>query len=140
MKKSYLIMFLSVLFFSFSASAQVKVEKKQTSKKSTKTVKAIATEKADTKEETFTVYGNCNMCKRAIEGNAMLLKGVSTAKWDKATDQLTVSFDSNTISLNDIKQKIADIGYDSDTHRAKDEVYNNLPGCCQYDRPEIKVD
>ena len=42
------------------------------------------------------------------------------------------------ITLDEIKQKIADVGYDSDTHRAKDAIYAALPGCCQYDRPKMK--
>ncbi|MFT5383041.1 MAG: mercuric ion binding protein, partial [Saprospiraceae bacterium] len=92
------------------------------------------------KKEVFTVYGNCNMCKRAIEGNVKLLAGINEAVWNKETDQMTVSFDPKVITFDAIKQKIADTGYDSDTHRATKEAYNNLPGCCQYDRPEIKVD
>lgn len=91
-------------------------------------------------KEVFTVYGNCNMCKRAIEGNVVLLAGIHEAVWDKKTDQMTVSFDPELITLDLIKQKIAAVGYDSDTHRATLEAYNNLPGCCQYDRPEIKID
>lgn len=85
--------------------------------------------------EVFTVYGNCGMCERTIEGSLKDVEGVTHADWDKKTDQMTVSYDPTLISLDAIKQKIADVGYDSDTHRAKMEVYNNLPGCCQYERP-----
>ena len=86
----------------------------------------------------FKVYGNCGMCKRTIEGALKDVKGVGAAEWDMETGQMTVTFNPHKISLNDIKQKIADVGYDSDTHRAKDEVYNSLPGCCQYERPKTK--
>ncbi|MEZ4950950.1 MAG: heavy-metal-associated domain-containing protein [Saprospiraceae bacterium] len=86
--------------------------------------------------EVFTVYGNCGMCERTIEGSLKDVEGVTIADWDRETDQMKVSFNPSVIALDDIKQKIADVGYDSDTHRAKDEVYNSLPGCCQYDRPE----
>ncbi|MBK7342988.1 MAG: hypothetical protein IPJ06_07755 [Saprospiraceae bacterium] len=41
---------------------------------------------------------------------------------------MTVSFNPTVISFDQIKQRIADVGYDSDSHRATDEVYNNLPG------------
>ena len=86
--------------------------------------------------ETFTVYGNCGMCKRTIEGSLKAEVGISEAIWDIESGEMKVSFDSKSISLEDIKQKIAHVGYDTDTHRAKVDVYNNLPGCCQYDRPE----
>ncbi|MCB0662003.1 MAG: heavy-metal-associated domain-containing protein [Saprospiraceae bacterium] len=86
--------------------------------------------------EIFTVYGNCGMCERTIEGSLKDVEGVTLADWDRETDKMKVSFNPSVIALEDIKQKIADVGYDSDTHRAKDEVYNSLPGCCQYDRPE----
>jgi len=76
------------------------------------------------------------MCERTIEGSLKDVDGVTLADWDKETDQMTVSFNSEVITLDAIKQKIVDVGYDSDTHRAKDEVYNSLPGCCQYERPK----
>ena len=88
------------------------------------------------KKEVFTVYGNCGMCERTIEGSLKDVEGVSLADWDKETDLMTVEFDPAIITLDAIKQKIADVGYDSDTHRAKDEVYNSLPGCCHYERPK----
>jgi copper chaperone CopZ len=90
----------------------------------------------DTISEVFTVYGNCGMCERTIEGLLKDVQGVFKADWDRETDQMKVSFNPQEIALDAIKQKIADVGYDSDTHRAKDEVYNSLPECCQYDRPE----
>jgi len=89
----------------------------------------------DTTEE-FMVYGNCGMCKKTIESSLSDVDGVSVAEWDVKSEQMTVSFNADKISLDDIKQKIADVGYDSESHRAKDVVYNELHGCCQYDRPE----
>jgi copper chaperone CopZ len=91
---------------------------------------------AELKKETFTVYGNCGMCERTIEGALNGVNGVILADWEQETDQIIVSFNPKVITLGVIKQKIADVGYDSDTHRAKDEVYSNLHGCCQYERPK----
>ena len=34
----------------------------------------------------------------------------------------------------EIAKRIALAGYDSELVKAKDEDYDNLPGCCQYDR------
>ena len=87
------------------------------------------------KIDTFTVYGNCGMCKRTIEGSLATTKGVSYGIWDQETHVMTVKYKTKKINLDQIKQIIADAGYDSDTHRAETEVYNNLHGCCQYDRP-----
>ena len=87
------------------------------------------------KIDTFTVYGNCGMCKRTIEGSLATAKGVSYGIWDQETHVMTVKYKTKKINLDQIKQIIADAGYDSDTHRAETEVYNNLHGCCQYDRP-----
>lgn len=97
-----------------------------------------ATSAANTKTETFKVYGNCGMCKRTIEKAAQKESSVTTADWDVKSKVLTVSYDPAKTNTKKIKQQIADAGYDSETHRAKDEVYSNLHFCCQYDRPTKK--
>ena len=86
---------------------------------------------------------------------AMMSAGTEAGMMDKGEQQMMENvFEMQSVSVTsamtareslvyfllqdteeDIKQKIADVGYDSDSHRAKDEVYNSLPGCCQYDRP-----
>ena len=76
------------------------------------------------------------MCKKTIEASLADVKGIAWAEWDVETSEMTVKFDPEVISLDKIKQKIASVGYDSDSHRANDEVYNNLHECCKYDRPE----
>ena len=86
------------------------------------------------KEEKIKVYGNCGMCKKNIE-KASTEKGVSKTIWDKNTDIATITIDSKKTTIDDVLKKIAAAGYDSDKYRAKDEVYNDLHGCCQYDRP-----
>lgn len=88
--------------------------------------------------EKFTVYGNCGMCETTIEDALNMTKGVVYADWIVETKLLTVKYDTTKLSLEEIKQKVADVGYDSDSHRAKDAVYNKLHGCCQYDRPKGK--
>jgi copper chaperone CopZ len=89
----------------------------------------------DSKTETFKVYGNCGMCKKTIEGSLSSVEGVSSAIWNSDTKMLKVTFDAHEISLDEIKQKIAAVGYDTDKFRAPDKVYNGLMGCCQYERP-----
>ena len=99
---------------------------------------SCSSESENTAKETakFKVYGNCEMCKETIEASLAGAEGIEEANWNVETNEMTVSFDSEVITLDKIKQKIADVGYDSDSHRAKDEVYNNLHGCCKYERPK----
>lgn len=87
-------------------------------------------------EQTFTVYGNCGMCKKTIEGSLSGVDGVASAEWNMENDQMTVIFNDSKISLKEVKQKIAGVGYDMDDVRADDEVYNKLHACCKYERPE----
>ncbi len=84
--------------------------------------------------ETFKVYGNCGMCKEHIEGALKKKDGVFKKDWDKDTKMITVTYDTSKITLTQIKQKIADAGYDSDEIHATDEAYNKLHKCCQYAR------
>lgn len=91
---------------------------------------------SQTKQTTeFKVYGNCGMCENRIEKAADII-GVEKAEWDKETKMIHISYDSAKVDLAQIHQKIADAGHDTELTSAKDEVYNKLPACCKYDRPE----
>lgn len=83
---------------------------------------------------TFTVYGNCGMCKTRIEKAATGVKGVKKATWDADKQQIEVVYNTKKTSLIAIHEAIAAVGHDTDQRRAKDEVYNNLHGCCKYER------
>lgn len=84
--------------------------------------------------DTFKVYGNCDMCKSKIEGALKKKDGIISKRWDVKAKTITVSFDTNKINVKEIGQKIADVGYDNEYANAKDEVYNKLHTCCQYER------
>mgnify|MGYP000229943975 CR=1 FL=1 len=58
------------------------------------------------KTETFKVYGNCGMCEKTIEASLKNVKGIEKADWNKETKMMEVTFDSEVISLKEIKQKI----------------------------------
>ena len=96
------------------------------------------TEILDNKTETFKVYGNCGMCEKTIEGSLKSIKGIEKADWNKETKMMEATFDPAVISLKEIKQKIATVGYDTDEVRATNKAYNGLARCCQYERPESK--
>lgn len=94
-----------------------------------KTAKAAATEQT----ETFLVLGNCGMCQRIIE-KAAIAAGASKATWDVDNDQLTATFDPAKTSADAIQKAVALAGYDNVGYKAPDAVYNDLHGCCKYDR------
>ena len=87
-------------------------------------------------KDIFMVYGNCGMCERRIEGALANVKGVHSADWDVETKVLTVQYDDEAISLDEIKKNVAAAGHDTDKFRAEKKVYDKLPGCCPYDRPK----
>ena len=87
------------------------------------------------KSTTFKVYGNCGMCKTKIEEAVNGTTGIYSATWDTKSKKMTVVYNPTKKTLSEIKQQIADVGYDSESHRAKKETYDGLHGCCKYERP-----
>ena len=67
-----------------------------------------------------------------IDGAADKLKSLG-----KEPDIVIGDFDSTKISLSQIKNKIAAVGYDTKEARAEESVYLSLPGCCQYDHSMV---
>ena len=88
---------------------------------------------AQSKIDSIKVRGNCTMCKKKIE-TALKVPGVSAASWSPETKVLKVSYDSSVITNDQIQQKVAAVGYDTQKFKASDEAYNKLHGCCQYER------
>ena len=98
------------------------------------------------KTETVKIYGNCGMCETKIE-NAGNIKKVAQVDWDQDSKMATLTYDATKTNPDEILKRIALVGYDSDKFLAPDDVYDNLHGCCQYDRvakvpvkEEIKVE
>ena len=85
------------------------------------------------KTESFRVWGNCGMCKKNIE-NAVFQKNIAIARWNAETQLVVLFFDSTQTKSDILLKKIADAGYDNDKFTADDKTYNNLHGCCQYER------
>ncbi len=75
------------------------------------------------------------MCKKTIEAAANSVEGVESATWDKEKKQITVVY-TNKTTLMDIHKAIASAGYDTEKVKADKKAYNNLAGCCQYDREQ----
>ena len=77
------------------------------------------------------VSGNCEMCKETIE-EALKIPGIRKASWDPEMKILEVDFDPGKISLREIRQKVADAGYDTDSLKADAKAYSELHECCRY--------
>jgi len=88
----------------------------------------------DKVKEKFKVWGNCGMCNEIITTTAKSVDGVLSAKWSPEKKIMVVKFDSEKTTLDDIQKKIASVGYDTEKYKSKDEVYDKLHYCCQYDR------
>jgi len=87
------------------------------------------------KKENIKVWGECGMCKKKIE-KASKDAGAIAADWSPESKVLSVSYNSNKTSTEKIQQAIAATGYDTKDISATTEAYNNLPGCCHYERKE----
>lgn len=107
---------------------------------------AVNAQIKNAKTETVKIYGNCGMCETKIE-NAGNIKKVAKVDWDQDSKMATLTYDTTKTNPDEILKRIALAGYDSDKFLAPDDVYDNLHGCCQYDRvakvpvkEEIKVE
>lgn len=96
---------------------------------------SLLAQSSETKTDTIKVAGECGMCKNRIQ-KALKHEGISSAIWDMETKVLKVSYSPDKISNDDIQKKVAALGHDTEKYKAEDDVYNKLPGCCQYERKE----
>ena len=94
----------------------------------------ISAQSEKNKKSNFEVIGNCDICKKRIEKAALSLKGVKMATWDIPSNILSVTYNSNKISPDKIQSAVADVGHDTPSFKAPDNVYNELPICCIYER------
>jgi copper chaperone CopZ len=85
------------------------------------------------KAATVKVYGNCGMCETTIEKAANKSK-VSKADWNEETKMATITYDGKKTNVDAVLKNIALAGYDNQSFLAPDAAYNELPGCCKYDR------
>ncbi len=83
--------------------------------------------------ESAMIYGNCEICERSIE-KAGSVKRIASVDWDKDTKEAVLTYDTSKTNRDEILKRIALAGYDSDQFLAPDEVYSQLPECCQYER------
>ena len=80
------------------------------------------------------VNGNCEQCQSRIQKAAYSVSGVKSATWSVETHQLNLILNEEKAALLTVKKAIAKAGYDTDEVKSTVESYDNLPGCCQYER------
>jgi copper chaperone CopZ len=77
------------------------------------------------------VSGNCGMCEKRIN-EALDLPGVIFSGWDRVSKTATIVYKPRKISEQQLHEKIAAVGHDTDKMKADTAVYKKLPGCCLY--------
>jgi outer membrane receptor for ferrienterochelin and colicin len=84
----------------------------------------------------FGVEGVCGMCSHRIEDVAINKGKATTAQYNLETQILTVSIDESKTNVSEIKWALAQAGHSNGSFEAPEEVYNDLPACCQYRDPD----
>ncbi len=85
-------------------------------------------------DTTMIVNGVCMMCEDIIE-KAAKIEGVSLADWELDNLTLTLKYDPQKVSLEDINKSIVASGYDTEFQTASDSAYYKLDPCCYYRDP-----
>lgn len=112
MKKLIIILFATSLF-SFSAKAQSFGQYDDVVKIKTSAI--------------------CKMCKKRIERDLSLTKGIEKAELNLDNKVVTVAYNAKRTDPNKIKEAISNIGYDADEVAANPKSHDRLPDCCQKD-------
>lgn len=82
------------------------------------------------------VAGVCGMCRARIKKVTRNIEGVVESDWDEDTQILTVKYDKALTNTQALEEAVAAAGHDTKNVKAPDDVYDNLPACCFYDRKE----
>lgn len=82
-------------------------------------------------EATIQTSAKCGDCEVRIEDALNYMNGVKFAELNNDTKVVTVRYKTKKVSLNEIKEKIASVGYDADDVKAKDAAIEKLPACCK---------
>lgn len=75
--------------------------------------------------------GECGMCKDRIEEKLNYTKGIIFSELDVESKKLTVKYVAKTITADEIRQIISELGYDADDVKANPAEVKKLPACCQ---------
>lgn len=73
----------------------------------------------------------CETCSKRIEEALYNQKGIKRVDIDDSKMIIKVAYNVNNITLDDIKQTIAENGYDADNIQATNEAKAQLDDCCK---------
>ncbi|MBL4716609.1 MAG: MerP protein [Bacteroidetes bacterium] len=91
------------------------------------------TAKTNQQEIVITTSAVCGMCKKTIEKALSYEKGVKGYDLDVATKKVTVKYNPNKTTVENIRTAISKVGYDADEVEADPVAYEKLHGCCKKD-------
>ena len=73
----------------------------------------------------------CGSCKATIEKAVNGVEGVKSASLDLKTKTVTVTYNAEKTTVDQIKNAIVNAGYDADELTANPDAYDHLDGCCK---------
>jgi len=92
---------------------------------------AQSNKKKKSVELVIATSAECNQCKKRLEQTLNYTKGIRYSELDVPSRRLTVSYLPQKISDTEIRQLIAQTGYDADDVVADKKAQSSLPKCCQ---------
>lgn len=73
----------------------------------------------------------CETCGKNFQANLLKIKGLKMYELDEKKMTITVYFNPQKTSLENIKTSISKLGYDADDVKADVTAYEQLDGCCK---------
>ncbi len=92
---------------------------------------AHAQQAASSAEVQIKTSAICGMCKKRIERDLGLSKGIESASLNLDNKVVTVKYNPRKTDAKKIKGQISKIGYDADEVVADQKAHDALPDCCQ---------
>lgn len=75
----------------------------------------------------------CNTCKMTLTKAFKDVEGVKWSRLDLGNKVMTIKYDPETISLEELQAIIVKTGYDADGQTGDQVAHDALPYCCQKD-------
>ena len=95
------------------------------------TLVSFAVEPPKTAELKIKTSAKCSMCKKRIERDLGVSKGIIISNLNLDDKVVTIKYNTKKTSPEKIKEVISKIGYDADEVIADQKSHDALPGCCQ---------
>lgn len=91
----------------------------------------FAIEPPKTAEVKIKTSAKCGMCKKRIERDLGVSKGIVNSNLNLDDKVVTITYNIKKTNPEKIKQVISRIGYDADEVVANQKSHDALPDCCQ---------